>query len=190
LAGGTVARDQKKATIEERTFVWTDESGFYLLPAVQRTYAPIGQTPVLRHTLTNDHLSAISGITPDGSLYMQVQKQAFRSDDVVRFLEHLLRHIPGKLLIIWDGASIHRSQRIKDFLAAGAAERIHLERLPAYAPELNPDEGIWNYLKRVELKNVCCRDLAQLRTELRKAKERLRHKKHVVKACIQQPGYI
>ena len=161
-----------------------------LLPAVHRTYAPIGQTPVLHHTLTNDHLSAISGITPDGSLYMQVQKQAFRSHDVVRFLEHLLRHISGKLLIIWDGSPIHRSQVIKHFLAAGAAERIHLERLPGYAPELNPDEGIWNYLKRVELKNLCCRDLAQLYIELRKARERLRHKRHIVKACIQQLGYV
>ncbi len=185
-----MARGEKKAVTEERTLVWVDESGFYLLPAVQRTYAPIGQTPVLHHTLTNDHLSAISGITADGRLYMQVQKQAFRSDGVVRFLAHLLRHLPGKLLIIWDGSPIHRSQVIKDFLAAGAAERIHLERLPGYAPNLNPDEGIWNYLKRVELKNVCCRDLAQLRTELRKAKERLRHKKHVVKACIHQPGYV
>lgn len=170
--------------------MWVDESGFYLLPAVQRTYAPVGQTPVLRHTLTNDHLSAISGITLDGRLYMQVQQQAFRSDEVVRFLEHLLRHIPGKLLIIWDGAPIHRSQVIKGFLADGAAERIHLERLPGYAPDLNPDEGIWNYLKRVELKNVCCRDLAQLRTELRQATQRLRRKNHIVKACIRQPGYI
>jgi transposase len=170
--------------------VWVDESGFYLLPAVQRTYAPVGQTPVLHHTLTNDHLSAISGITPDGSLYLQVQEQAFRSEDVVRFLEHLLGQIPGKLLIIWDGSPIHRSQVIKDFLTSGATERIHLERLPGYAPDLNPDEGIWNYLKRVELKNVCCHDLAQLRTVLGEATERLRHKKCVITACIRQPGYI
>jgi len=70
------------------------------LPAVQRSYAPKGQTPVLRHALSNDHLSAISAITPDGRLYMQVQEHAFRSEGVVRFLEHLLRHILGKLLII------------------------------------------------------------------------------------------
>lgn len=170
--------------------LWVDESGFYLLPAVLRTYAPTGQTPILRHFLTNDHLSAMSAITPDGKLYMRVQEQAFRSDGVVRFLKHLLHLIPGKLLVIWDGAPIHRSRVIKDFLADGAAERIHLERLPGYAPDLNPDEGIWRYLKRVELKNVCCRDLEHLRTELRKAKERLRHKKHIIQACIRQPGYV
>jgi transposase len=185
-----LARGQKKAIAEQRTLVWVDESGFYLLPAVLRTYAPIGQTPILHHCLTNDHLSAISGITPDGKLYMRVQRYAFCSHAVVRFLRHLLCHIPGKLLVIWDGAPIHRSQVIKDFLASGAAKRIHLERLPGYAPELNPDEGIWRYLKRVELRNVCCRDLDHLNTELCKAKARLRHKQHIIQACVQQPGYV
>ena len=153
-----------------------DESACYLLPAVGRTYAPVGETPVLAVKLTRDHLSAISGITPAGDLYMMVQEQAYKSPDVVRFLEHLQRHIPGKLLILWDGSPIHRSQVIKEYLGSGAAARIHLEQLPGYAPELNPDEGIWKYLKCVELKNVCCRDMSHLRHELRKAKERLRHK--------------
>jgi transposase len=101
----------------------------------------------LRAPLSYDHLSAISAITPEGQLLMQVQDHAYTSVEVVVFLRHLLRHSEGKLLIIWDGASIHGGQPIKDFLAAGGAERIHLERLPGYAPELNPDEGIWQYLK-------------------------------------------
>ena len=165
-----------------------DESAFYLLPAVGRTYAPVGETPGLAVKLTHDHLSAISGITPEGDLYMMVQEQAYKSPDVVRFLEHLQRHIPGKLLILWDGSPIHRSQVIKEYLGSGAAARIHLEQLPGYAPELNPDEGIWKYLKCVELKNVCCRDMSHLRHELRKAKERLRHKAKIIRACIAQVG--
>jgi transposase len=170
--------------------VFVDESGFYLLPAVVRTYAPRGQTPVLRHKLTHDHLSAISAITPEGKLYTTVQERAFKGADVVRFLEHLLRHIPGKLLIVWDGAPIHRSQVVKDFLANGATERIRLERLPGYAPELNPDEGVWRLLKRVELKNVCCSDSAHLRSELRKAIARLRHKPHLLQSCIKHTGLL
>jgi hypothetical protein len=78
---------------------------------------------------------------------------------------------------------------VKDFLRRGAARRLHLEQLPAYAPELNPDEGIWNYLKRVELGNQCCHDLAELTTVLRRAKERLRHKRAVIQGCITQAGY-
>ena len=59
----------------------------------------------------------------------------------------LTREIAGSLLVIWDGAPIHRCQAVKDYLARGAAKRIHLEQLPAYAPELNPQEGVWNLLK-------------------------------------------
>jgi transposase len=66
---------------------------------------------------------------------------------------------------------------------------VRLEQLPAYAPELNPDEGIWKHLKNVELKNLCCQNIAELRTELRKAKERLRHKVDVIIGCIRQPGF-
>src|ERR1051326_2704471 len=141
-----------------------------------RTWAPRGQTPVLRVPLTRDHVAAISGLTPDGRLFMQMQDHAYSSEDVVRFLRLLLRKISGKVLVIWDGAPIHRSKVIQAFLARGAAKRLHLEQLPGYAPELNPDEGVWNQLKRVELKNVCCRDVTQLASELRLAKERLRHK--------------
>jgi transposase len=119
---------------------------------------------------------------------MQVQGRSLRGPDVVRFLQHLLRHIPGKLLVIWDGARIHRRQVVKDFLAQGGEARIWLDQLPAYAPELNPEEGIWNYLKRFELRNLCCDDLAELRLELRLAAARLRHKRAVIRGCISQCG--
>lgn len=154
-----------------------------------RTYAPRGQTPVLRLPLTRDHLAAISGITPDGRLFMQMQDHAYRSEDVVRFLRLLLRKITGNLLVIWDGAPIHRGHVVRAFLSRGAAKRLHLEQLPGYAPELNPDEGIWNYLKRVELKNVCCHTLLELATALRRAKERLRHKREVIRSCSRQCGW-
>jgi hypothetical protein len=73
----------------------------------------------------------------------------------VPFLRVLLRTVRGKLrgklLVIWaagDGSPIHRGQPVKDFLRAGAARRLHLEQVPGYAPELNPAEGIWNYLRQ------------------------------------------
>ena len=174
----------KKAEQEERTIVFVDESGFYLLPMAVRTYAPRGQTPVLRVKLTRDHLSAIGGITPKGRLFMQMQEKAYCAQDVVRFLRLLLRKIPGKLLVIWDGSPIHRAKAIKAFLASGAAKRLHLERLPGYAPELNPQEQVWNLLKRRELKNLCCQELPQLRQELVRAKERLRHRHQILQNCF------
>jgi transposase len=184
-----VAGASSKAQTEGRTIVWVDESAFYPLPAVVRTWAPRGVTPVLHAPLTRDHLSVISGITPAGQLLLQMRERSLRGPDVVRFLQHLLRHIPGRLLVIWDGAPIHRAQVVKDFLAQGGAARLWLERLPAYAPELNPDEGIWNYLKRVELRNLCCDSLAELRLELRLAAARLRHKAAAIQGCIIECGY-
>ena len=169
--------------------MFVDQSGFYLLPTVVRTYAPVGQTPILHEQLTRDHLSVISGITLEGKLYMMEQERAFKGEDVVRFLRHLMRRIPGKMLIIWDGSPIHRGRAVKDFLAGGASRRLMLEQLPGYAPDLNPDEGVWKHLKCVELKNLCCQSLSELKIELRKAKERLRHKKHVILGCIRQPGF-
>lgn len=153
-----------------------------------RTYAPVGQTPILTVPLTRDHLSAIGGLTPDGRLFLHVQDHSYKGPDVVRFLQGLLRKIPGKLLVIWDGAPIHRSNVIKEFLSKGAAKRIHLERLPASAPALNPQEGVWNLLKRRELKNLCAVNLVQLRTELLHAKERLRHRKTSLCQCFAHAG--
>ena len=176
---------QKKAREEDRTIVFIDESGFYLLAAAVYTWAPKGETPLLKYPMWQ-HLSVISAITATGKLYTMSQEQAFKGPDIVRFLKHLLHHLTGKLLVIWDGLPAHRSQPVKNFLSEGGAQRIHLERLPAYAPELNPDEGVWRYLKHVELRNLCCHDLQELRHELRKAIIRLRHKPHIVQSFFRQ----
>lgn len=160
-----------------------------MLPMVVRTYAPVGKTPILHEHLSRDHLSAMSGITLEGKLYVLEQERAFKGKDVVRFLKHLMCQIPGKLLVIWDSSPIHRGQAVRDFLAGGATRRLRVEQLPAYAPDLNPDEGVWKHLKCVELKNLCCQSLSELKIELRKAKERLRHKKHVILGCLRQPGF-
>ena len=70
-----------------------DQSGFYLLPAVVRSYAPVGQTPVLQEKLSRDHLSVISAISLEGKLYMMEQERSFKGEDVVRFLKHLLGQV-------------------------------------------------------------------------------------------------
>jgi transposase len=183
-----LARDQKGAEAQQQTILFIDESGFYPLPSVVRTYAPVGHTPILREWCTRDHLSAISAISPEGKLYFRSQDCALNSDDVVGFLEHLLREVPGRMVIIWDGAPIHRSRTIRAFLTNGAAQRLHLERLPADAPELNPGEGLWQQLKGVELRNVCCLNLSHLRHELRDAVRRVRRKPRIIHGCFEEAG--
>ena len=150
----------------------------------------MARTPAIRHKLSYERLSAISAISMSGELYLAMQDCSYKGPDVIRFLEQLLEEIPGKLLVIWDGAPIHRSLAVKEWLADGAARRIQLERLPGYAPELNPDEGVWRYLKRVELRNVICADLSQLFSEFRAAAGRLLGKPQVLRACVREVGYV
>src|SRR6266705_3393779 len=90
--------------------------------------------------------------------------------------------MPTLRLAAWHRGKV--ASVIKEFLAAGAAKRLHLERLPGYAPELNPQEGLWNLLKRRELKNLCCQHLSEVREALVRAKERLRHRRKVLQSCF------
>jgi transposase len=104
------------------------------------------------------------------------------SDDVVAFLAHMLREVPSQIVMIWDCAPIHRSHTIQEFLANGASQRLHLERLPAYVLELNPDEGLWQQLKEVELRDVCSFTILHLRDELRDAVKRVRRKPRLIQS--------
>ncbi|WP_201372179.1 transposase [Ktedonobacter robiniae] len=92
--------------------------------------------------------------------------------------------------IIWDGSPIHRVEEMKAFLRTKMGKRVHLEQLPGDAPDLNPDESVWHYLKQVQMGNLCCRDLDLLSQELIRAREQLHHKRHILEACSRQCGYL
>jgi transposase len=143
---------------------------------------------VLHVPLTHDHLSVMGAVTLDGTLLTWIQPHSVKGHDIVRFLKHVLARLPGKVLLVWDNLSAHRGQAVREFLAQGAAKRLTIQPLPPYAPELNPQEGIWRYLKYIELANVCCRHLSELRLEVRRAIERLRFKIDVIMGCLRQPG--
>jgi transposase len=159
-----------------------------LLPGIVRTYAPRGQTPVLRYCLTRDHLAVMSGITPQGQLYTLTREQPLTSVESVIFLCHLRRRLQRDLLVCWDGSPIHRSEVVKSFLAEGGAQFVHLEAMPAYAPELNPDEGVWQHLKNVEMRNLCCNDMPHLSKELNLAVKRLRNKPSLIQSFFAEAG--
>jgi transposase len=155
---------------------------------VVRTYAPRGQTPVVYAPLTRDHLSVISGITTTGRLLARIQDHAFNGIDIVRFLKQLVQWLGSRLLVIWDGAPIHHDQHVKAFLAQTPGA-VNLAQLPGYAPDLNPDEGVWEQLKHVELANVVCHDQDELRREVRRALARLRRRPEMIRSFIEHYGY-
>jgi transposase len=170
--------------------IFVDESGFELLPGRGRTWAPRGQTPVIKAPTSRERVSLIGGLTDTGRVLSRQHTGSVRGADVVRFVKHLLSQVKGKLTVVWDGASIHRSALVRTFLAEpSVAARLEVIRLPAYAPELNPAEGVWRLLKHVHLKNLVCETVEDLRIELRLALARLRHRVSALLGAIRHAGY-
>jgi transposase len=179
---------RRRAKREHRLLVFVDESGFYLLPGVVKTYSPRGLTPVLWEKVTRDHLSVMGGMTPEGKVLTLTRQESLNGMHSIEFLLHLQRVGRKQLLVIWDGSPIHRRTTVKEFVADTHGE-VWVEPLPGYAPDLNPwDEGGWNYLKHVEMRNLACLDLEELHQQFHLAVNRLRHKPHLIKSFYAQAG--
>jgi transposase len=146
-----LAPGKKNAARLAAHLVFVDESGFLLIPSVRKTWSPVGQTPVLRHRYGHDRISAISGLAVSPkrfhcALYCQLYEDNIQGEEVAAFLRHLLRQVHGHLIVLLDNGKPHRGEPVKELLAR--TSRLHLEPFPPYAPELNPDEGVWNHLKK------------------------------------------
>jgi transposase len=179
---------RRQARRERRVLVFADESGFYLLPGVVRTYAPEGKTPVIWEKQTRDHLSVLGGLTPQGKVYTLARQESLNGLHTVEFLSHLLRVAGRRLLVIWDGSPIHRRAAVTEFVAQSKG-KVRVEALPGYAPDLNPwDEGGWHHLKHVQMRNLVCRDLEELHEQFHLAVARLRQKPHLVHSFFAQAG--
>jgi transposase len=152
--------------------IFLDEAGFLLTPLVRRTLAPRGQTPILPAWDRRDRISAISGVTlgPDldqPGLYFELLPAGLNvcAEDVVAFLRDLRRKLPGPWTVVWDRSKIHRKARlVQAWLAEEAG--VVVEDFPAYAPELNPDEMVWGWLKYGRLGNLAAQDVTELRARL------------------------
>jgi transposase len=177
----------EKARREGRDLVFVDESGFYLLPGVVKTYGPKGQTPVVHEWQTRDHLSVMGGVTAEGKVYSMVRPTSLNGLHCIEFLVHLGRLVGDRLLVIWDGSPIHRRAEVHEF-AVETGGQLHLEPLPAYAPDLNPVEWLWKHLKKVELRNLTCLDLEQLHMEFHLALGRVRQRPTLVRSFFEGAG--
>lgn len=177
-----------QARKERRVLVFEDESGFYLLPGLVRTYAPKARTPVIREKQTRDHLSVMGGMTPQGKVYTLVRHKPLNGLHCIEFLEHLRAVTGRRLLVIWDGSPIHRRREVSQFVDQSKG-KIWVEQLPGYAPDLNPwDEGGWHHLKNVEMRNLVTHDLEELHEQFHLALDRLRQKPNMVQSFFAQAG--
>ena len=151
---------KKIAARQGRIIVFIDESGLSERPCRARTWAPRGETPVLQYSFSWKQLSVIAGVTY-WRFYFRLHPGTIRTPQVIEFLKALYATIGTKLLIVWDRLQAHRSKLVRQYIDS-LRGGIALEFLPAYAPEMNPVECIWGYLKHHAMPNYCASNLTDL----------------------------
>jgi len=183
-----MATDKKGAQRLGAYIVFIDESGAMLTGTVCRTWAPCGRTPQVYSHYRHDKLSLISGLSVSPQrhhigLYYWIHRKNIQSTEVCEFLRHLLKHLRKHLFIVWDNGKIHKGPIVQQFLSEHS--RIHLEYLPGYAPELNPDEGVWSATK-TELANGRPDTTDDLQRDLKGTLRKIGRSRAALRACFHQ----
>jgi transposase len=183
-----VAADKKKAARLGAHLVFCDESGFLLIPNVAKTWAPVGKTPIHRHVYRRDRISVISGISVSPqrqrlNLYYYLFYDNIGQEEVILFLRHLLRQFSGPVIVLLDNSSTHKGEPLEELRQRHP--RLHIENFPAYAPELNPDEGVWRQAKR-KLANSCPKDIDELMEDIVQSINGVKQSQKKLRGCIEK----
>lgn len=129
-----------------------DESNVSLTAFLGKTWAPCGKTPRASVTGKRGGVPAMSAISKPGHLVFRLLDKRIASGEVIEFLGQMLKHHPRRhLVVVMDQAPPHVSKKTKAYIAS--QQRLHVFYLPAYSPDWNPDEKVWNHLKHHELKS-------------------------------------
>jgi transposase len=149
-----------------------------------RTWAPRGQTPVIQFHFNWNHVSVIAGLTRSNCLF-RLHEGSIRKEEIVAFLKAMKAHLRRPLLVIWDGLRAHRSRLVRDYLDT-LNGHIQIAFLPPYAPDLNPVEYLWAWLKRHALANYCPHNLTELQTSARNKLKSAQKRPSIIAACWMQ----
>jgi transposase len=167
-----LAAPKKKAFGLNAHIVFIDESGLMMAPVVRRTWAPIGKTPILKQVgRSHKKVSVVAALSVPprrrrvGLFFSMHTDTNITGVRVVRFLRHLRRHIRKPILLVWDRSNTHRAKVVSRFFAEHGGW--DAASFPAYAPELNPVEALWAWLKTNPLANWAPPDVHVLGTTAR-----------------------
>lgn len=188
-----MACSKKNARRRHAWICFQDESGISQRPSVRRTWAPRGETPVLIHAFNWSKLSvcAVVAYRCDGRrsrLVFQIRPGSYNSESLIGFLRDLKRHLRRqKAILVWDGLPAHKSREMKAYLCT-QQHWLQVERLPGYAPDLNPVETLWANIKGQELANRCADDLGGAAAGLRAGMTRIRRSRKLPFSFLHHAG--
>jgi len=184
---------QKRARKRHAYIVFIDESGFMLNPLVRRTWVPRGQTPVIKVSEPHGRISVIGAITisPErrhfGFYFHLLEDNAnFHGNSVVQFIEDVHQKTRGPITLLWDAIPIHRARPVESYLAKHPT--IVVEPFPPYAPELNPVDNVWSYVKYDRLPNYTLLDLRGLRRHITTEFCRLKQRPDLLESFFKRTG--
>jgi transposase len=167
-------------------------------PLVRTSWAPRGHTPVLRVSdESHGRISAIGAMTVQMKPRMKPRKFGFlfhllpdnanfRGPSVAKFLDHVKKKLNSNFTVLWDSIRIHSAEPVKNFLSANPG--ISIEFFPPYAPELNPVDNIWSYVKYNRLANYCPYTIVELRERVRAEFFRIQKKPDLLEALFRHTG--
>jgi DDE superfamily endonuclease len=188
-----LAENQKGAARRKATIVFWDESGISVVPVVRSTWAPKGRTPVLHHPFSwkRASMAAALCIRPRGGgaqLAFHIQPGSYNTDSLIVALTELRGFLGGeKATLIWDGLSSHRSRAMRTWLGQQRSWLV-VERLPAYAPDLNPVEKVWSNVKGVELANLTSEHLSDITAAAHAGIDRIRSTPRLLYSFLHATG--
>jgi transposase len=165
--------------------VFVDETGFSFQEKTATTWAPIGQTPILRRLSKRRERSTVVGLTLSGNIDKHHVPHAIGGADMVVAWQHFQRHIPGPMIVIWDRSTTHRATIVKEYLAKHP--EIEVDWLPPYAPHLNPEESCHGNVKQ-HLRNASPADVSELRAQVDRGFARLRQRPDLILGFFRHAG--
>jgi transposase len=177
-----------QAKAEKGLIFWGDESGLRSDDVRGRSYAPRGETPVVRPNHRRANVGLVSAVTNRGEVRWMVLDGAIKAPTLIRFLERLVREAGRKVFLILDRLQVHRARLVRDWLA-GREDQIEVFHLPAYSPELNPDEGVNGDVKQVVTAKPLARSKSQLKQTVVNHMRSLSKRPDRIRAFFRHPQF-
>ena len=171
-----------------------DEVGFSDRPHVRRTWARKGKTPIIQTAGGWKNRTLIGTVVTDPrgrtqpKLYAMIRKQGVKAPDVIRYVKSLRYHFRRKkLILLWDGLTAHTAKITQDFIKTQSAW-LTVERMPTYAPELNPPEHVWSAMKSKDMGNTHPDGGDDIDRHIHRSLRRIRRSPTILRGCVRSCG--
>ena len=178
---------EKRAKAEAAEIYWGDETGVTSRCQHGRSFAPRGETPVVRLTAKRFRVNMISAVSNRGTLKFMIYRDMFNADRCIDFLNRLIESTPkGKVFLVLDNLKVHHAQKVKEWVALNI-DKIELFFLPSYSPELNPDEYLNGDLKNRIADKPQSRDRDGLESKVKNIMDELASKPAHIQSYFHHP---